>query len=80
LLIDTLKRLAPWPVLFVDPAPAIARRFDSLLGDAPKDSAPSRAGAAIFTSGAPPGARLQKALLRYGLTFTPSAAISSAMA
>jgi glutamate racemase len=80
LLIDTLKRLAPWPVLFVDPAPAIARRFDALLGEAPKDSAPSRAGAAIFTSGAPPGARLQKALLRYGLTFTPSAAISSAMA
>jgi glutamate racemase len=80
LLIDTLKRLAPWPVLFVDPAPAIARRFDSLLGEAPKDSAPSRGGAAIFTSGAPPGARLQKALLRYGLTFTPSAAISLAMA
>ena len=80
LLIDRLKRLAPWPVLFVDPAPAIARRLDALLGEAPKGSGPRRPGAAIFTSGAPPGARLQKALLRYGLTFTPSAAISLAMA
>jgi glutamate racemase len=79
LLIDRLKRLAPWPVLFVDPAPAIARRLDALLGEAPKGSAPRRPGTAIFTSGAPPGARLQKALLRYGLTFTPSAAISLAM-
>ena len=25
-------RLAPWPVDFVDPAPAIARRVDALLG------------------------------------------------
>ncbi len=80
LLIDTLKRLAPWPVLFVDPAPAIARRLDALLGEAPKGAAQRRPGAAIFTSGAPPGARLQKALLRCGLTFTPSAAISLAMA
>ena len=80
LLIDRLRRLAPWPVLFVDPAPAIARRLDALLGEAPKGSASRRPGAAIFTSGAPPGAGLQKALLRYGLTFTPSAAISLAMA
>jgi len=80
LLIGTLKRLAPWPVLFVDPAPAIARRLDALLGETPRRSARRGLGAAIFTSGAPPGARLQKALLRYGLTFTPSAAISLAMA
>ena len=80
LLIERLKRLAPWPVLFVDPAPAIARRLDALLGEAPKGSASRRPGAAIFTSGAPPGARLQKALLRYGLTFTPSATIGFAMA
>ena len=52
LLIDALERLAPWPVAFVDPAPAIARRLDSLLGEAPRGSAPPRPGAAIFTSGA----------------------------
>ena len=80
LLIDALDRLAPWPVAFVDPAPAIARRLDALLGEVPRASAPPRPGGAIFTTGAAPGARLQKALLRYGLTFTPSAAISLAMA
>ena len=31
LLLDVLTRLAPWPVTFVDPGPAIARRVDSLL-------------------------------------------------
>jgi glutamate racemase len=80
LLIDALERLAPWPVAFVDPAPAIARRLDALLGEALRGSPPPRPGAAIFTTGEAPGRRLQKALLRYGLTFTPSAAISLAMA
>src|SRR5271165_2362774 len=75
LLMDALERLAPWPVSFVDPAPAIARRVDALLGEAPMGGATSRPGAAIFTSGAPPSPHLQKALLRYGLAFTPSAAI-----
>ena len=80
LLIDRLERLAPWPVAFVDPAPAIARRLDVLLGEAPNGVARRQVGAAIFTSGARPSWRLQKTLLRYGLTFTPSAAISLAMA
>ena len=31
LLIDALKRVAPWPVGWVDPAPAIARRVGALL-------------------------------------------------
>ena len=80
LLIDALERLAPWPVAFVDPAPAIARRLDVLLGEAPNGAAPRHTGAVIFTSGAPPSRGLQKALLRYGLTFTPTAAISLATA
>ena len=78
LLIDALERLAPWPVTFVDPAPAIARRLAALLG--PPTVASRVPGTAVFTSGATPSADLQKALLRYGLTFTPSAAISLAMA
>ena len=79
LLIGPLERAAPWPVAFVDPAPAIARRLDSLLGAATSGSESLR-GAAIFTSGAEPPPSLQKALLRYGLTFTPTAAISLAPA
>ncbi len=75
LLIGALERLAPWPVVFVDPAPAIARRLVVLNGGAPK-AATRRSGALVFTSGRPPEPGLQKALLRYGLEFTPTAAIS----
>jgi glutamate racemase len=32
LLLDRLSRLAPWPVAWIDPAPAIARRVSDLLG------------------------------------------------
>jgi glutamate racemase len=32
LLLDRLQRLAPWPVDWIDPAPAIARRVVDLLG------------------------------------------------
>ena len=32
LLMDRLVRLAPWPVDWIDPAPAIARRVSDLLG------------------------------------------------
>ncbi len=76
LLIGALERLAPWPLAFVDPAPAIARRLDSLIGPAPCSGGSRRAGAAVFTSGMEPQPSLQKALLRYGLMFTPTAAIS----
>ena len=33
LLLDELTRLAPWPVVWIDPAPAIARRVVGLIGD-----------------------------------------------
>lgn len=78
LLIDALERLAPWPVPFVDPAPAIARRLDSLLGPARCSGVSLGAGAAVFTSGREPQPSLQKALLRYGLKFTPTAAVGLA--
>ncbi len=80
LLIDTLRRLAPWPVEFVDPAPAIARRLDSLLGPPAPGAPPAGLGAMIFTSGVAPHPDLQKALLRYGLAFTPSRAVGVAAA
>jgi glutamate racemase len=50
LLMDRLLRLAPWPVDWIDPAPAIARRVANLLGPASSDA--DHAGAEmIFTSG-----------------------------
>lgn len=49
LLLDRLKRLAPWPVDWIDPAPAIARRVSDLLG--PRSGDIAQAGAEmIFTS------------------------------
>ena len=56
LLIDRLRRLAPWPVAFLDPAPAIARRVNDLLGPAPSPARPGTT-RAIFTSGRPPRRR-----------------------
>jgi glutamate racemase len=61
LLLDRLQKLSPWPVSFLDPAPAIARRVTSLLADAPAAGAGSAR--AIFTSGKPP----EKALRRFGI-------------
>jgi glutamate racemase len=69
LLAERLEALAPWPVAWVDPAPAIARRVDALLPPAGPALAQGDA-RAIFTSGraAPPA--LQKALLARGLTIS----------
>ncbi len=49
LLLDRLIKLAPWPVDWIDPAPAIARRASDLLGAPGRES--DQAGAEmIFTS------------------------------
>ncbi len=49
LLLDRLKTLAPWPVEWIDPAPAIARRVSDLLG--PHIGGIAQSGAEmIFTS------------------------------
>ena len=80
LIADRLERLSPWPVGFVDPAPAIARRLDALIGDARAGAAASHEGIAIFTSGDEPPPSLQKTLRRYGLMVTPAAMIGFAPA
>jgi glutamate racemase len=50
LMMDRLVALAPWPVDWIDPAPAIARRVADLLG--PGNAEADHAGAEmIFTSG-----------------------------
>ena len=57
LLIERLRQLAPWPVNFIDPAPAIARRVGDLLGSASSSGRPGTT-RAVFTSGRPPTAAL----------------------
>jgi len=77
LIADKIERLSPWRVGFVDPAPAIARRLDALVGVARPGASTDREGTAIFTSGDEPPPALQKTLLRYGLAFTSAARIGS---
>ena len=52
LLMERLVRLAPWPVDWIDPAPAIARRVADLL-KAPGGEADHAGAEMIFTSGRP---------------------------
>jgi glutamate racemase len=80
LIVDKIERLSPWPVGFVDPATAIARRLDALIGAARPGASTDHEGIAIFTSGDEPPPALQKTLLRYGLMFTPAAMIGFATA
>jgi len=66
LLLERLERLAPWPVTFVDPAPAIARRVVDLSG--PKAADPPVSPARIvFTSKRSPSTALAAALARFGI-------------
>jgi len=70
LLVDEFRRLAPWPVDWIDPAPAIARRADLLLAErfgADEATARQKPGRTIFTSGATPEMQLRETLSRYGL-------------
>src|SRR5262249_60427965 len=66
LLLERLTRLAPWPVTFVDPAPAIARRVADLLGPPTSGEAPSPARIA-FTSGRSASPALGAAVARFGI-------------
>ena len=52
LLLDRLARLAPWPIDWIDPAPAIARRVTQLLPEACGHADETEA-KMIFTSGRP---------------------------
>lgn len=61
LLIERLTALAPWPVDWIDPAPAIARRVSDLLGQA-NGAASALPAQIVFTSGQGPSPVLAKAL------------------
>lgn len=70
LLIDAFTRLAPWPVAWLNPAAAVARRVQALLGDESAwggRSVPSADGGRVwFTSGASDG-ETRALLRRHGL-------------
>lgn len=70
LLLSRLGRLAPWPVTWIDPAPAIARRMVHLIGEMPAGSPPAGPGLAVFTSGRQPSGPLLRALAARGLSVT----------
>ena len=66
LLLGRFEALAPWPVRWIDPAPAIARRVLDLIG--PKtDALASVQPRAVFTSGRKPSDDLVAALADFGL-------------
>jgi glutamate racemase len=66
LLADLMAQVAPWPVTWIDPAPAIARRVVQLAGSA-TDDAPGQDALAVFTSGERLTPALKAALGRRGL-------------
>jgi glutamate racemase len=66
LLLDRFERLAPWPVNFIDPAPAIARRVLDLIG-APQGGPAAPPAPITFTSKRKPPPALAAALARFGI-------------
>ncbi len=67
LLLPRFEALAPWPVSWIDPAPAIARRMVQLIGPAVQPAVPDGSADFILTSGRPVTAPLASALASYGL-------------
>jgi glutamate racemase len=65
LLIDRFRDNAPWPVDWLDPAPAIARRVADLMRKRPSAS-PTLAPRIVFTSRRRPSPALAAALAKYG--------------
>jgi glutamate racemase len=64
-LVDVMEKLAPWPVTWLDPAPAIARRLAAVLeGRAVEHDGEN---VALFTSGKPAPEPIVRLLAEYGL-------------
>jgi glutamate racemase len=66
LLAARFAALAPWPVAWLDPAAAIARRVTDLIGP-PAAAEPPAPARIVFTSGRAPVPQLAAALAGYGL-------------
>ncbi len=67
LLLPSFERLAPWPVTWIDPAPAIARRVIQLVGEMPSQAPDAPPARAVFTGGAGLTPALGRSLERRGL-------------
>lgn len=81
-LVNVFRRLAPWPVDWLDPAEAIARRARSLLPPAPHALHPQTADRAWFTGG-PPDFVTRRLMNSFGLQVLardPLGAVSEAIA
>ena len=52
-LVNRMRKVAPWPVDWIDPAEAIARRALSLLDDLPDARPPAERDRVVFTLGKP---------------------------
>lgn len=77
LLLSQLERLAPWPVRWIDPAPAIARRVRQVLEPSSVANGAAVPGLALFTSDVPPGPELGAFLAARGLKWQSSAALAA---
>jgi glutamate racemase len=66
LLTHRFEANAPWPVAWLDPAPAIARRVGDLLRERPHAAQAPPPPKLLFTSGRAPSAALAQALSAYG--------------
>jgi glutamate racemase len=68
LLLPRFRKLAPWPVTWIDPAPAIARRVTQLIGPpVPGHEAQDDEALAVFTGGGGLSPELRAALREKGL-------------
>jgi glutamate racemase len=75
LLLPKLETLAPWPVTWLDPAPAIARRVANILaerGHVVGVGARQGPGVISFTSGNSPASALQSLLQAHQVELAPS--------
>lgn len=71
LLLDKLEAVAPWPVTWLDPAPAIGRRIANVLAEAGRSAgagAKHGSGQFRFTSGRTPSPALLRLLHAHHLT------------
>ncbi len=67
LLLSAFERLAPWPVAWIDAAPAIARRVKDVLPEDARAQAEAPRHRGIVTSNGPTVAALVPAFARFGL-------------
>jgi len=68
LLRRRFERVQPWPVTYIDPAPAIARRVVDVIGPLPAGAKASGAAQMLLTSGRHPAGKLGAVLKGFGIT------------